>query len=391
MDESKRLAHIFKPMIFMGGGLLFIALSYFLADKETNKDFYGSFLVNVWFWITLVLGSLFFAVLHHLVNAKWSVVLRRFFENLAATIGVLALVFIPVVLSGVTKIFKWADPEKVATDQLIQKKVAYLNVEFFTIRVFLFFFIWIAIAFLLRHFSIQQDKTGSEKSLARMRSVSAVGVILFALSFTFASFDWVMSLDPHWYSTIFGIYNFAGALVSCLAFTIIVVRILQSQGFLKIVTVEHYHDLGKLLFAFTCFWAYIAFSQYLLIWYANIPEETIWYAHRWEGSWKTMSLILVFGHFVLPFIFLLPRASKRHLPTLIFFSVWLLLMHYVDLQWLINPNFMHHGLHLAWFDATLFIGFTMLVFGAFIAIMSRAALYPVKDPILSESMHLKNF
>ena len=183
--------------------------------------------------------------------------------------------------------------------------------------------------------------------------ISAPGMLLFALTLTFAAFDWLMSLDPHWYSTIFGVYIFAGSFLSILAFITLVVAFMRHSGILREeITIEHFHDLGKLIFAFTVFWSYIAFSQYFLIWYANIPEETIWYLHRWEGNWKYVSLALVFGHFVIPFLILLSREPKRNVTAMTIMSCWILVIHWIDLYWIIWPNFQHH-FHVTFFEILL--------------------------------------
>jgi hypothetical protein len=218
-------------------------------------------------------------------------------------------------------------------------------------------------------------------------------VLGFGLSTTFAAFDWVMSLDPHWYSTIFGVYFFAGCALSSLATLSLITIQLQSRGLLsRVSTVEHQHDIGKLLFGFVVFWAYIAFSQFLLIWYANIPEETVWYKHRFEGSWGSVSWLLLFGHFVIPFLWLLSRTAKRIRVVLGAGAAWLLFMHYVDLYWLVMPTMeeLHHGAHPSWIDLAGLLGPVGVGLAVVAARASGSTLYPVKDPRLAEALRVEN-
>jgi len=230
-------------------------------------------------------------------------------------------IFVPLLLEK-SSLYVWADPSVVADDEALHQKVAYyLNPGFFAVRAVLYFVVWIGLArFFLRR-SITQDESGDPALTQRMERGSPAALLLFALTVTFASFDWLMSLEPKWFSTIFGVYYFSGAAVGFLAAIILLVMLLQATGRLtSSVTVEHYHDLGKLLFGFVVFWGYIAFSQYMLIWYANIPEESVWYLARQQGSWKWVSLVLLFGHLLIPFFGLLPREAKRRKLSLGFWA-----------------------------------------------------------------------
>jgi hypothetical protein len=221
-----------------------------------------------------------------------------------------------------------------------------------------------------------------------MRVTSAPGMILFALTITFAAFDWLMSLDAHWYSTIFGAYVFAGAVLGLLAFLVLAVLTLHRHDALReTITPEHYHDLGKLLFAFVVFWAYMAFSQYLLIWYGNIPEETIWFLHRGEGTWLYASLLLVFGQFVVPFFFLFPQPVKRNPKALRFISIWILVWHWVDIYWIALPSLHHHGVHLSWIDLACTAGIGGIFVWRFWRVAVARPLVPVGDPLLEASVH----
>jgi hypothetical protein len=224
-----------------------------------------------------------------------------------------------------------------------------------------------------------------------MRKISAPGMLLFALTVSFAAFDWLMSLDPHWYSTIFGAYVYSGCFLAGLSFFVVVAVYQRRQGVLTdIITVEHFHDLGKLMFAFIIFWGYMAFSQYFLIWYANIPEETVWYLDRWVGAWVPMSLVIIFGHFAVPFIALIFRATKRKPIFLAIVSLWLLLMHWVDIYWLVFPNLYHHGAQFSWMDITTMMGIGGVFVWYFWRRYTGAALVPVGDPGLQQSIQFTN-
>ena len=286
-----------------------------------SAQFFMSYLIAWVFWVSIGLGALFFVMLNHLTGAVWSMVLRRLTESVMIALPFMVILFIPLIF-GLHDMYHWTHTEDVAKDAILSQKTGFLNVPFFLIRTTAYFIAWFIIAFKLYKTSIAQDSNPSAEQVKAMRRVSGPGMVVFALTTSFAGFDWLMSLDAHWYSTIFGVYFFSGGLLASLALLVLIGMYLRKKGVLnEIITVEHYHDLGKLMFAFTIFWGYMAFSQYFLIWYANIPEETIWYMHRWEGNWKILSLTLVFGHFVFPFLALMTRAAKRNLTWIMFISL----------------------------------------------------------------------
>ena len=370
--------------VFAIGGLALSLVVYFVDSHQ----FFYSYLTAFVFWATIGLGGLFFVMLHHLVNARWSIVLRRLAESVASVLPYMAILFIPV-LFGMHDLYHWSHADAVASDAILQKKAAYLNPTFFIIRAVLYFVVWGLLAWRLHRASVEQDGGHSESLQMRMRRISAPGMILFAITVTLAAFDWLMSLDAHWYSTIFGVYIFSGGVVGLLAFVTVTVVYLRRKDVLNdTITVEHYHDLGKLTFAFVVFWAYMAFSQYLLIWYANIPEETIWYFHRWEGSWKTATLLLVFGNFVVPFFILITRGAKRKFGFLALMCGWLLLMHFVDLFWVVMPGLHPHGVHISWIDLVCLLGIGGLFCRIFWWKFTSGPLVPVGDPRLNDSIRL---
>ncbi len=380
LTDKGRFGNITLVMGIIG---LMLSIAAWLIDSE---QFYHSYLTSFVFWITIALGGLFFVMLHHLVNANWSVVIRRFGESLMMTIPFMAILFIPIIF-GIRELFDWSDAELVASDHLLQGKAGYLNIPFFIIRTLIYFIIWTGLALTLNRLSMKQNISANFEQIKKMRIISALGMILFGFTLTFASFDWLMSLDAHWYSTIFGVYIFSGSFLAMLSLTTFIIIRLQNYGVLtEAITKEHYHDLGKLIFAFIIFWGYMAFSQYFLIWYGNIPEETIWFLHRWEGSWKIVSLIIVFGHFVIPFFVLFPQGAKRNKIVMTIMTLWILLMHWVDIYWLVMPSLHPHEIHPTWINPAAFFGIGGIFLYIFWRFFTRHPLVPINDPNLKKSI-----
>ncbi len=376
--------------ISLGIGLLFLILSA-IGSSIDAKQFYHSYLISFTFWATLGLGGLFFVMLHYLTGAVWSTIFRRIGETVMKVLPWLFIFFIPIMLGGIHEIYHWSHTDVVADDRILQAKSGYLNEIFFIIRSFGYFLIWFFLVFRLYNLSVTQDGSNSGEIRTQAVRTSAIGMILFALTISFASFDWLMSTDPHWYSTIFGVYVFTGSYLAIITFLILSSHFLQKKGILTdTITKEHYHDLAKLMFTFVVFWAYIAGSQYFFIWYANIPEETIWYLHRWTGSWKEMSLFLIFGHFFIPFILLIFRFTKRHLLALKLLAGWVFFMHYIDLYWIVMPTLHHHGVQFSWMDLTTFIGIGGVFVSLFWRQLHSQPILPVNDPTLEESISFTN-
>lgn len=383
--------------LLLGIGLLVASFAGWAAEPE---QFYYSYLVGWSFSLTIALGALFFVMVNHVVRSKWWVVVRRVPEMLAWSFPVLAILGIPL-LFGTHDLYHWTHEELYVEgtpyyDPILAGKRAYLNLPFFYVRLAIYFVVWTTISYLLYKLTLKQDVEGKRDGSIqkRLRFHSAWGIPVYAVTTAFASYDILMSLDPHWFSTIFGVYFWAGSFMSALAMTIILYMSAQRGGSLKeVVTAEHYQDLGKLLFGFMAFWAYIAFSQYMLIWYGNIPEETLWYRHRFEHGWQYHSYALIFGHFAIPFVLMLPRFVKRSKVLLPFWAVWLLIMHFVDLHWIVQPvheHFFggHAGFH--WLDFTSWLGIFCLFVGLVLFRMSRHSLVPQNDPYLEKSLHFHN-
>ncbi|MEI8019318.1 MAG: quinol:cytochrome C oxidoreductase [Schlesneria sp.] len=369
---------------------LIIALFVDIKTHDGMRHFWHSYLLAICFWTSLSLGALFFISIQFLTRAGWSVVLRRIAEIFAASIIVNALTFVPILVGlmlGQSSLYIWNDPTLAATDELIRNKTPYLNASFFVIRSILYFTAWSYLARKFWRASFQQDVDGDSETTLRLERLSAPTLLVSAFTVTFASIDWIVSLDPHWFSSIFGIYFFSASIVGFLAALILSVDILQRRmGLLSMVTETHRHDLGKLLFGFNCFWAYIAFSQYLLIWYANIPEETAWFKARQSGGWATVSLLLIAGHFVLPFLGLMPRRMKEIPQVLAFWSLVLVIMHAVDLYWLIFPTLDPSGPQAFLQPVLCLIGIGGIYSAGWLLIAGNNSLIPLGDPRLRESL-----
>lgn len=353
-----------------------------------RERFFPAYLTAFAWALSLTLGTLFFVVLQHLVRAGWSVVVRRLAEFFAAQAPLLAVLFVPI-LFGLHDLYHWTHAEAVAADPLLLGKKPYLNLPFFLIRLIVYFVFWIWTGNFFLKQSVAQDESGDVAFTEKMQRMAPVAMLGFGLTTTFAAFDLLMSLDPHWYSTIFGVYFFSGSVLGAIALLVVTGVGLQRAGYLRrTITREHYHDLGKLLFAFVVFWAYIAYSQFMLIWYGNIPEETSWIMRRTAGGFGVIGLILLFGHFIVPFALLLPRSIKRSPGILFYPALWLLLVHYVDIYWLVMPEFGAATPGLV--DVLVFLGVAALWFGGAARLAARHALTPQQDPRLDESLTFEN-
>jgi hypothetical protein len=377
------------PMIAAAVALLG-AVACGILGAGNLKQFLFSWLVSFLFFLSLALGALFFVLIQYASQGGWGIVVRRIGETAFATIPVMAALFLPLLL-GLGDLYAWAAPGAADNDPLLQWKAPFLNRPFFLMRAVLYFAIWSFIALLYYRGSRSQDVSGDPGVSARLRRFAGPAIIVLALTTTFASIDWIMSLTPHWYSTMFGVYFFAGSFVGFIALLSVVVVAMRSAGLLDtIVSAEHLHDVGKWLFAFTAFWAYIAFSQFLLVWYANLPEETIWYKTRLEGSWQMVSLFLMAGHFGAPFLYLMGRDVKRRGATLALGGAWVLAMHFLDVYWQVMPTLHPEGFSPSVLDVAALV----TVGGCFVSaaswLMRRQALVPLRDPRLAESLAFEN-
>lgn len=392
--ENRQLGTAARPALLICAALAALGIggSLVLAGMlEHGADhLLETYLVSFAFFLSISLGGLFFVLLQHCTRAGWSVVVRRVAEAVAANVWLMAVLAIPVVL-GMGHLYHWTDTAAAAHDPLLAGKIAFLNPTFFVIRLIVYFILWGLMASFLHRTSVAQDASGDPALTLRMERLSAPGMVLFALSLNFAAFDLLMSLDAHWFSTIFGVYYFAASVVAFLAVMPKILFGLQLKGILpNAVTVEHYHDFGKLLFGFVVFWAYIAFSQYMLIWYGNIPEETMWFLKRQTGDWTVVSLLLIFGHFVLPFLLLVSRVIKRRPALLAATGAYVAVMCWIGIYWLVIPEFSPAVARFGLLDVLCFLGMSGLFSAAVILRLGRHSVIAEKDPRLEESLAFEN-
>lgn len=362
------------------GGLALIVAGYMIDPVRS------AFMHNVTFlYLTsLAAGGLFLVALEYVTGAVWSVPMRRVSEYLAVLVPVAAVVGIPLFFS-LHDLFHWTHEEAVAADKVLQSKAPYLNVDFFTIRYVVFFALLALFAWLFLRNSGKQDLTKDQKLTTSNVRLAAGFLPLFAIIVTFIAVDWAMSLEPHWFSTIYGVYYFSGTVVAVLAaVTIITLQFIDAK-ILPALRRDHLYSLGALMFAFLNFWAYIAFSQFMLIWYANLPEETFWFMMRWENGWQYFSVALILLRFAVPYLVLLPQDAKMDPKRLKFSAIWLLVAHFADLVWLVLPTHTK-TLSFAWFD----IGYPALIVGIVIVLLSvmvkRRNPVPVGDPKLERAL-----
>jgi hypothetical protein len=380
-----------KKLVVRGAAAAAAGLGVTLASGlagDPRRALYG-YLVAFVYWIGIALAALVLVGAFHAASARWPVVLRRFVESLPQSLPLFLVLFVPVVL-GVKHLFPWTDLGKYSGHalEIMEHKRPYLNVPFFVGRAAFYFVFWIAVAHLLRAWSVRQDASGALELTRWQRRLGAGALPFLALTLSFAAFDWMMSVEPKFISTIFGVYWFAGSFMGAFAVTIVAAQATRGdpEQFGHHMNLDHFHSLGKFLLAFTAFWAYVAFSQGMLIYMANLPETAPWYVTRTRGGWGAIGVFLVVGHFVVPFFLLLSRQLKRTPKVLAGVALWLLFVHWVDVYWVIMPALLPDGPSFSLVDLAAFVG----VGGAAVAFtvlrMRGATSVPVKDPYLAESL-----
>jgi hypothetical protein len=365
-----------------------IGLLGLVAGIVTNSTHgWTSFLISHFYFMSLALGGLFICAIQYVTSAMWSAPIRRLAESFSAYLPVVAIGFLIIAFVGVPHLFGWAHPEVMKGDKVLEHKASYLNVTFFVIRNLVAIALWFFFRAKLVGNSVAQDKDGDIKWTNRNKVIAPMFLIVFALSFTMSAIDLMMSLDPHFFSTMFGVYLFAGLFTSSLAMMTIFTIVLVRNGMLKdIVNENHLHDCGKFMFAFTIFWAYIAFSQFMLIWYANLPEETMYFMHRMVGTWKWVSVFLLLGKFLVPFFALLPREAKRNPKRLMWVACWMLFAQWIDLIWLVQPEFFKDGFQIGWIEVAGMLGFGGLFGLLTTRFLSKNTIVAIRDPKIIESV-----
>jgi hypothetical protein len=370
------------------GAVFLLALAAGLVLDRAQ--FLRSYLFAFVFWLGIAVGCLGLAMLNQLTGGLWGVVPRRLHEAAASTIPFLGLAFVPVLL-GVGSIYVWAGPEG-AADANVQSKAVYLNVPFFVGRAVFYFLVWSVLASLLSRWSLRQDEQPDPARAERLQGISGVGLVLLSLTTTFAAFDWGMSLAPHWFSTMYGVLYIVGWTLSALAFTIVVMALLSREPpFDAALAPITFQDLGKLLLTFTMLWAYVNFSQFLIIWSGNLTSETPFYVRRFQGGWAPIAVVLLLFHFAFPFALLLSRPLKRSARALAAVAVLMLGMRLLDHFWLVGPDLIGHGglavpLRVHWMDVAATIGIGSLWLSLFARQARRRPVLPMTEPALRERL-----
>ncbi|MCA1584004.1 MAG: hypothetical protein LC791_04260 [Acidobacteria bacterium] len=367
-------------------GLVLAGLGFVLAGAHGLDRFFEAYLVAYTFWMGIALGSMALLMVQHLTGGAWGIVIRRPLEAATGTLPFMAALFIPILL-GMGHLYHWTDREVVATDEVIRNKEAYLNVPFFIVRQVVYFLIWTTMGTLLRRWSVEHDRTGDPALLSKLGRLSGGGLVVYGLTVTFAMIDWTMSVNPHWFSTIWGLLYIGGQGLSAMAFAIaVLIMLAQVAPLNRVVSSSHLHDLGKLLFAFLMMWAYLSFSQFLIIWSANLKEEVPHYLMRWEGGWQFVSIFIVVGHFMLPYALLLSRDLKRDGRRLRIIATWIVLTRVVEYYWHVAPEFHAEGLSLSLLDVAL----PILLGGVFVTLyamhLGGRPLLPLQDPGLPKAL-----
>ena len=384
--ESTRFAGL---SLLLGLGAIVGLVLCLIGGIVSPLQFSYSWLFGFIYFFTLCCGCLFWTIVHHATDAEWSVVVRRQLENIALLLIVLAIFAIPILLLR-HQLFEWMNIPP-GRDYALDSKRQYLNWPFFAFRALLYFVLLGGVAFLLRRFSVAQDRDGNPGCTIWMRKVAFAGLPIFGLALTFAAFDWLMGLNYRWFSTMWGPYIFAGAAGSSMALLVLVITALRNAGYLRgVVTLEHYHIMGKWMFAFCIFWAYIGFSQYMLQWYANIPEETEYYIVRNTESWWPLSMLLVIGRFFGPFAILLLRSIKKEPHRLSMIAGWILLMQALDMYLIVLPSLHGTGVRLSIWDLLCPVAIGCSLAFVYLRLVGQTSLFPVRDPRLIESLRLKN-
>ncbi|HEX5885327.1 MAG TPA: hypothetical protein VFY67_12370 [Pyrinomonadaceae bacterium] len=364
-----------KRVLIAGIVFLVVLLAAVVLDR---KQFFQAYLIGWTFWTGIGVGSIALLMLQHLTGGGWGFVIRRVLEAATRTLPLMAVLFIPII-AGAHYLYPWTHEEELAKHPVVQFKTPYLNLPFFTVRAVIYFAVWLTLAFLLNKWSLAQDRTADNRYTKNMRTLSGAGMVALIFTVTFASVDWYMSIEPEWFSTIYGFIFVAAWTLSALAFVIFVMaRLSREEPMRRIVAPLHFHDLGKLLLALVMLWAYFAYSQYLIIWSGNLPEEITYYIARTHGAWGAIIVTIAILHFAAPFLFLLSRDLKRSPGKLVMVAGLVLVMRVVDLIWMLAPAFRDHK--WIWLDVIALLGLGGLWLALFTSQLSKRSLIPINDP-----------
>lgn len=372
-------------VLALGGGVAGAVL-LLIGLFARPEYFFRSYLVGWVFWTGVALGSLALLLVHTMTRGSWGIAGRRVLEAASRTLPWMLLLFLPLVF-GFDALYPWSDSELMKHDHILEKKAPYLNVPGFYIRLLIYFALWLFLVFSLDRLAARQDREADPGLIAKMKRVAAPGIVLWALAVTFASVDWLMSLDPHWFSTIYGVWLMGSMGLSALAFLIVISAWLARREPMNgVLRPGHFHDWGKLMFAATMLWAYFSFSQFLIIWSGNLPEEIHWYKHRISHGWGAVAIVIVLFHFALPFLLLLSRDLKRNPRPLFWVAALMIVMRLVDLFWQVEPGFREHAPAFYWMYAAAPLAVGGLWLWLFLGELKKRPLLPVNDPDLPEAL-----
>ena len=363
-------------------GLVLMAIGLFISPFQ----FYRSYLWTYILVVALAVGPLAWLMLQYVTGGAWGIVIRRPCEAAARTIPLVALMFLPIAI-GIPNLYPWSHPEVVAADELLRHKQPYLNVPFFLIRAAIYFGGWLFLSWFFNRWSELEDRNGPDPAHRKMSRLAGPGLLFWGFSVTFLAIDWVLSVNPHWFSTIFGLLFIASQGLTSMAFLITLMVLLSyRRPMSEILTPRHLHDLGKFLLALVMVWAYFSFSQFLIIWAGNLPEEIPWYIARLNNGWQYVAVLLVIGHFALPFALLLSRDLKRNFKLLSGIAVFILCMRMVDLYWLVAPEFRKDSFGLSWMDLAAPAALIGIWLAYFFMQLEKRPLLPLRDPLLEEAL-----
>ena len=379
---SAKLARIQLASLAIG---LVAGVACVIGAATGARQFYFSYLSALMFWGGLGLGCLAVTMIHHLTGGRWGYPIRRILEAGFMTLPLMLPLFVPIFF-GLGRLYPWARPAEVAAAEDLRYRAAYENEPGYIIRQIIFLLVFICFAFLLRRWSCEQDLTTDAEPTRKARALSGAGIVVYGLVGTFACIDWILSLENHWYSTMFGVIFLIGQILAAYAFGVVALAFVRNwEPFTKIVQPVHYHHLGNLMLTFVLFWTYVSFGQLLIIYSGDIPHETEWYRHRIAGDWKFLIGAIALFHFFLPFLLLLFRAVKKHAVSLTALAAVLLLMRVADSYWLVMPTLHQHGVAISWMDFAAFIAVGGLWLAWFVACLKARPLVPVNDPGLQFS------
>jgi hypothetical protein len=379
-ENTLNLERLPMPLALAGAVLLAVCVAAGVADRA---EFFRSYLIAFLFWLGIALGSLALLMVQHLTGGRWALVIRRILEAGSRTLPLMALAALPL-LAGMKTLYGWARPGQ--TDPVILAKLSYLNPQFFIVRMVCYFAIWFTLTHFLNKWSRQED--AGEAGLAlwmRLEGLSGIGLVIYGFTVTFASIDWVMSLEPQWYSTIYGLLFMVGQALTAMAFSIAILVWLSGRKPLSnVVRPAQFQDLGSFLLTFVMLWAYMEFSQWLIIWGGNLSDEIPWYIRRMEGVWGHVALLLIILGFFFPFFLLLFRHVKTRKRSLLIVTMLVLMLRLVDMYWMVLPAFGGGNIHLSWMDVALPLGMGGIWFAYFLWQLQRMPLLPVHDPRMEE-------